>query len=130
MNWIAANDLAFGDFTFTGQLVNTGDIIITVTDQSRTVLSPITFTNVSGNGRFDRIGVISRDGESIQSVAVRSAGFQSFDHVEFSPVPVPPAIALFGSGLVGFVFLSRQRGPKAKVIAHIAKLNRFIAPTK
>ena len=107
-----ANDLLFGDFTFTGQLMNTGDISITVTDQTGTVLSPITFTNVSGTGQFDRIGVISQGGESIKSVAVSSDGFTSFDHVEFSPVPVPPAIALFGSGLVGLMFLSQHRRKK------------------
>jgi hypothetical protein len=64
------------------------------------------------NADLTRMGISAADDETIKSVEITdSSGFKEVKQIEFSltPVPVPPAIALFGSGLLGLSFLSRRR---------------------
>jgi hypothetical protein len=125
-----ASDTLFNDFSFRGQLERagfTGTVDVDVTDQSGTV-SSIMFTGVKGpNADFDRLGVVSLDGETIASVEVSTPGnesFKEFKQIEFSfctegtpgcsagpPIsePEPGSLALIGSALVIFGIMWRRR---------------------
>jgi PEP-CTERM motif len=125
-----ASDTMFNDFSFRGQLAPagfTGDIDVMVTD-SLGVVSTIDFTGVKGpNADFDRLGVVSLDGETIESVEVSTPGsesFKEFKQIEFSfctegapgcsagpPIsePEPGSLALVGSALVVFGIMWRRR---------------------
>lgn len=113
LTFTPVNDLLFGDFSFRGILDDPGDVTINVTDAGGVLFSHV--FSIATNGNFQPIGMISKDGQSIKSVSITSAGFKDVRQIEFSPVspvPIPPALALFGSGLVGLSFLSRRRGRK------------------
>jgi|GEM_PF-2345616 len=63
----------------------------------------ITISNILG-GSFDRIDFVSGQQNALE-------------FSNFSVVPVPPAILLFGSGVLGLGFLARNRKSKASVSA-------------
>ena len=117
-----ADDTLFNDFSFRGQIERagfTGDIDVMVTDSSGAV-STIDFTGVKGpDADFDRLGVVSTDGETIKSVEVLTPGsesFKEFKQVEFSfvvpppPIPEPASVALLGVGLVTLSLVRRRKG--------------------
>ena len=96
----------FADFSFRGQLNAAAGGTVTVTVQDNQGNSPQTFT-FSGLGKnkdFARQGIISLDGETIQSVTLTS-DFKEVKQIEFSFAPgqhVPDSGAtamLLGSGL-------------------------------
>ena len=86
-----ADDTAFSDFNFRGQITAPGFVSIRVTDSDGmtfTFVSPF----LSKDFDFGRIGVISNDGETIASVEVftTSDTFKEIKQVAFSFAGTPP----------------------------------------
>jgi hypothetical protein len=75
----------FGDFSFRGQLLRDAGGTVTVTVQDNQGNSPqtFTFTGLGANSDFARQGIISLDGETIQSVTLTS-DFKEVKQIEFS----------------------------------------------
>jgi hypothetical protein len=119
LTFTPADSLAFGDFSFRAQLLTDSDITLKVTDgqgnPAQTFDLGAIFGPFKANQDLTRMGIISLDGETIKSVEITDAsGFKEVKQIQFSPagattVPLPPAIALFGSGLIGLGLLSRRR---------------------
>jgi hypothetical protein len=98
---------AFNDFTFRGQdLVANQDFTVTVADNNGGTQT-FTFNGGNANADFGRLGIISLDGETIQSVTVSNpGGFKEFKQPAFStggavPEPATWAMMLVGVGLAG-----------------------------
>src|SRR5439155_9212045 len=99
---------AFSDFSFRGQdLVSDQDFTVTVQDNQGGAPQVFTFNGGNANADFTRLGIISLDGETIQSVTVSNpGGFKEFKQAAFSnglPVPEPAtwAMMMVGVGLAG-----------------------------
>lgn len=116
-----ADDTLFNDFSFRGQLESagfTGDIDVTWTDSLGNT-GTVHFTGVKGpNADFDRLGIVSTDGETLASVEVTTPGdesFKEFKQVEFSyavpppPVPAPAGITVLASGLLGLLVVRKRK---------------------
>ena len=99
LEFTPANPLDFSDFSFRGQIDNTGfNDVLTVTVVGCMIVSsscspeaPQTFTlttDKGANADFSRLGIVSTDGETILSVTVNTASgasFKEFKQVDFSP---------------------------------------------
>jgi hypothetical protein len=114
-----ADATLFEDFSFRGQLNPvglTGVITVRWTD-SLGVTGDVTFTGVpGGNNDFNRLGIISLDGEFLKSVEVFTApgeSFKEFKQVQFSAAGIPPSVpepatwamvilGFFGVGLMAY----------------------------
>jgi len=97
----------FADFSFRGQLLRDAGGTVTVTVQDNQGNSPQTFTltGLGSNSDFARQGIVSLDGETIQSVTLMS-DFKEVKQIEFSlagqRVPDSGASAvLLGTALAG-----------------------------
>ncbi len=104
-----ASPTLFKDFSFRGQVPTDNDVItLNVWDSMGTEFT-FTFNIAKKNADFDRIGVVSTDGETIEKVELSLAnGFNEVKEVEFSAVPVPPSLLLLAPGLFGLVGLRRK----------------------
>ena len=107
-------DTKFGDFSFEGQMNGTGDVSIRVIDQAGVVFL-FNFLIGQTDALFDRIGVVSNDGEWIKSVEILTAvtgGFKQIKHIDFSeqtqPIPEPSTIILLSAGIIGVALLRRK----------------------
>lgn len=117
-----ADDTLFNDFSFRGQLEPsgfTGVVDVTWTDSSG-VSGTLSFTGVKGpNADFDRLGIVSTDGETLKSVTVSTPGsesFKEFKQVQFSFAAGPPvpelstwAMMLLGFGGLGYASIARRK---------------------
>ena len=75
----------------------------------------LTFTGIPGPDKdFDRLGIVSIDGETLKSVVITTAAGESFDEfkqVQFSAASIPPSIpepstwAMMLAGFAGLGFL-------------------------
>ena len=103
----------FADFSFRGQLKTdaSGTVNVSVTDNLGSTQT-FTFTGLGVNSDFARQGIISLDGETIQSVTLTS-DFKEVKQIEFSlagghAVPDSGATAmLLGSGLAAIGLVRR-----------------------
>ncbi len=59
------------------------------------------------NGTLDGLGSIYLDGSDTLMIAFKNEQFY-VSGIEFSAVPVPAAIWLFGTALIGFIGISRR----------------------
>ena len=75
----------FADFSFRGQLNDAaeGTVTVTVQDNQGNAAQTFTFTGLGGPNDFARQGIISLDGETIQSVTLMS-DFKEVKQIEFS----------------------------------------------
>jgi hypothetical protein len=102
----------FADFSFRGQLLRDAGGTVTVTVQDNQGNSPQTFTltGLGSNSDFARQGIVSLDGETIQSVTLMS-DFKEVKQIEFSfAAGVPdsgPTAMLLGSGLAAIGLVRR-----------------------
>jgi hypothetical protein len=118
LTFTPANDALFSDFSFRGQLERlgfAGTVDITWTDSLGTT-GMLTVSGVKGpNADFDRIGIVSDDGEKLKSVAISTPGSESFKEVkqvEFSsaiPEPSTWALMLLGFAGLGYAALHRAK---------------------
>jgi hypothetical protein len=103
----------FADFSFRGQLLADAGGMVTVTVQDNQGNSPqtFTFTGLGSNADFARQGIISLDGETIQSVTLTS-DFKEVKQIEFSfsqRVPESGTTAiLLGCGLAAIGLVGRH----------------------
>jgi hypothetical protein len=109
----------FGDFSFRGQLEDgaSGMVNLTVQDNQGNPAQTFTFTGLGGPNDFARQGIVSLDGETIQSVTITS-DFKEFKQVEISfgtgGTSTPDGgttAALLGLALTGLAGLRAKFGP-------------------
>ena len=104
----------FADFSFRGQLNDAanGTVTVTVQDNQGNAAQTFTFTGLGGPNDFARQGIISLDGETIQSITL-SSDFKEVKQIEFSfagrhVVPDSgPTAMLLGAGLAAIVLVRR-----------------------
>lgn len=90
-----------------------GDVLIGVPfSGADTFLNQAGFSVKAGHASLSGVGPISR---VLVNPAINEALI--FDNLLFTPVPLPPAVWLFGSGLLGLVGIARRRAP------HLASQN-------
>lgn len=105
------NPNLFEDFSFRGQLASSGNVTVTVQDNQGDSPQTFTFSIAKANQDFDRIGIIAKAGsnETIKSVTISNASFNQVKQVEFSAVPLPASVWLFGSALAGLGVFNRRK---------------------
>jgi hypothetical protein len=104
----------FADFSFRGQLNEgaNGTVTVSVQDNQGNPAQMFTFTGLGTNADFARQGIISLDGETIQSITL-SSDFKEVKQIEFSLAGghvVPdsgPTAMLLGVGLAAIVLVRR-----------------------
>ena len=114
MTFTPENPDLFSDFSFRGQLLADADGIVnlSVTDNLG-VTQTFTFNGLGSNADFARQGIISLDGETIQSVTLMS-DFKEVKQIEFSGagVRVPDSgstAMLLGGALAGLASIGLVR---------------------
>ena len=109
-----ADDTLFSDFSFRGQLAPIGDdgvLHVKWTDSLGTS-GTLDFTGIPGPDEdFNRLGIVSLDGETLKSVEVFTdpeESFKEFKQVQFSAASIPPSVperSTWAMMLVGFAGL-------------------------
>jgi hypothetical protein len=129
LTFTPANDALFNDFSFRGQLERpgfTGTVDIAWTDSSG-MSGTLTVMGVKGpSADFDRIGIVSTDGETLKSVTISTPGSESFKEVkqvEFSSasiIPEPSTYVLMLLGFAGMGYAGLHKAKSARRDAAIA----------
>ena len=99
---VDSQDIAFSPFASVDKGVDIGDAL-SVVGQNTAVRVENAAGSISGGGPFDLMAVTVAFGLTAQT----GVGFSGF--VEQTPVPVPAAVWLFGSGLLGLVGIARRK---------------------
>ena len=103
---------AFGaDFAALNEDVDRTQIIVDGTD---ILALPVTAGNTVGFFGFQTDSPFTTL-EFVTSSLERPLDGYSLDNVAFSPIPIPGALWLFGSGLLGLIALSRTKEPKGSI---------------
>jgi len=125
LTFTPANDALFNDFSFRGQLERpgfTGTVDITWTDSSG-ASGMLSVTGVKGpRAAFDRIGIVSNDGETLKSVEISTtgvAGFKDVKQIEFSAIPEPSTYTLLLLGFAGLGYAALRRSKRTRSEAPI-----------
>ena len=106
------NSNLFADFSFRGQLNDAanGMVTVTVQDNQGNPAQMFILTGLGGPNDFARQGIISLDGETIQSVTLTS-DFKEVKQIEFSFTPGVPdngtTAMLLGGGLAAIGLVRR-----------------------
>lgn len=123
LTFTPADDTLFSDFSFRGQLERagfTGVVDVSWTDSSGTT-DTIAFSGVKGpDADFDRIGIVSTDGETLKSVGISTTGtggFKEVKQVQFSmssAIPEPSTYVLMLLGFAGLGYAGLHKGKSAR----------------
>jgi hypothetical protein len=114
LTFTPTDDTLFTDFSFRGQLAPVGDtgVINVAWTDSNNLSGTLQFTGIPGpDTDFNRLGIVSNDGETLKSVVITTAAGESFDEfkqVQFSASSIPPSIpeaSTWAMMLLGFVGL-------------------------
>lgn len=132
LTFTPTNDALFSDFSFRGQLAPVGDtgvINVAWTDSLGTT-GTLQFTGIPGPDKdFDRLGIVSNDGETLKSVVITTAAGESFDEfkqVQFSASSIPPSIpelstwAMMVVGFAGLGFAGYRKAQGGRITPPIA----------
>ena len=127
LTFTPADDTLFTDFSFRGQLAPVGDtgVINVAWTDSNNLSGTLQFTGIPGpDTDFNRLGIVSNDGETLKSVVITTAAGESFDEfkqVQFSAASIPPSIpeastwAMMILGFVGLGYASFRRTSKPRL---------------
>jgi hypothetical protein len=127
LTFTPTDDTLFTDFSFRGQLAPVGDtgVINVAWTDSNNLSGTLQFTGIPGpDTDFDRLGIVSNDGETLKSVVITTAAGESFDEfkqVQFSAASIPPSIpeastwAMMILGIVGLGYASFMRSSKPRL---------------
>jgi hypothetical protein len=102
----------FADFSFRGQLERdaNGTVTVVVQDNQGDPSQSFTFTGLGANADFARQGIISLDGETIQSITLMS-DFKEVKQIEFSfarAVPDGGATVMLLGAVLGVLSILRR----------------------
>ena len=126
LTFTPTDDTLFTDFSFRGQLAPLGDtgVINVAWTDSLGATGTLTFNDIPGPDKdFDRLGIVSNDGETLKSVVITTAAGESFDEfkqVQFSAASIPPSIpeastwVMMILGFVGLGYAGYRRGNGAR----------------
>jgi hypothetical protein len=127
LTFTPTDDTLFTDFSFRGQLAPVGDtgVINVAWTDSNNLSGTLQFTGIPGpDTDFNRLGIVSNDGETLKSVVITTAAGESFDEfkqVQFSAASIPPSIpeastwAMMILGFVGLGYASFRRTSKPRL---------------
>jgi hypothetical protein len=109
LSWDASSNYIAETFSILNDGAGTVTIIVNQGLSNETTQAFV----VDGNGE-DKFTIFATNGQTIDTVLITSStGFESFrqDRIatELSQIPLPPALVLFGSALVGMAMLGRRR---------------------
>jgi hypothetical protein len=93
------------DFEFPAPMTDTGMSLTTATDLLGSLMAPGTFTFDATPGDY----YVSFFGFADSSTSTRLGQYGIEISLQTSPVPVPAAIWLFASGLIGLIGISRRK---------------------
>jgi hypothetical protein len=128
LTFTPTDDTLFTDFSFRGQLAPVGDtgVINVAWTDSNNLSGTLQFTGIPGpDTDFNRLGIVSNDGETLKSVVITTAAGESFDQfkqVQFSAPGIPPSIpelstwVMMLAGFAGLGFLG-YRTPRRETAA-------------
>jgi hypothetical protein len=128
LTFTPTDDTLFTDFSFRGQLAPVGDtgVINVAWTDSNNLSGTLQFTGIPGpDTDFNRLGIVSNDGETLKSVVITTAAGESFDQfkqVQFSAPGIPPSIpelstwVMMLAGFAGLGFLG-YRAPRRETAA-------------
>jgi hypothetical protein len=128
LTFTPTDDTLFTDFSFRGQLAPLGDtgVINVAWTDSNNLSGTLQFTGIPGpDTDFNRLGIVSNDGETLKSVVITTAAGESFDQfkqVQFSAPGIPPSIpelstwVMMLAGFAGLGFLG-YRTPRRETAA-------------
>jgi len=80
------------------------------------LLLDIAISGISNVASFSRAGVTGESSRAFNSTGVVGGtdGYALRSRISFAPVPIPPSVWLFGSGLLGLVGIARRKAETAK----------------
>ena len=112
LTFTPADATKYGDFSFRGQLENAGNVTIALINQFD-VLYTFEYLIADANKDFERIGVVSTDGDWLKSVTITNDSFLEVKQIDFSgqrtPVPEPGTFMLLGAGFFGLAVYGKRR---------------------